>query len=88
MKEITLKKPKVQTLRVNIGDTVVEIPLGNSVPYEEQAALATFEGTVAFYKRYIPKAIAKTLTVEEYNQITAAWLEATREASGMTPGES
>ena len=86
--EVTIKKPEVQTLRVNIGDTVVEIPLGNSVPYEEQAALATFEGTVAYYKRYIPEDIAKTLTVDEYNQITAAWVEATKAASGMTPGES
>lgn len=86
--EVKIKKPEVQTLRVDFGDTVVEIPLGNSVPYDEQAALATFEGTVAFYKRYIPKAIAKTLTVDEYNQITAAWLQATKEASGMTPGES
>lgn len=87
MKEITLKKPEVQTLRVNFGDTVVEIPLGTSVPYDEQATLATFEGTVAFYKRFIPKDIAKTLTVDEYNQITTAWLQATKEASGMTSGE-
>ena len=86
--EVKIKKPEVQTLRVDFGDTVVEIPLGNSVPYDEQATLATFEGTVAFYKRYIPKDIAKTLTVDEYNQITTAWVEATKAASGMPPGES
>jgi hypothetical protein len=85
--EITLKKPEVETLRVNIGDTSVEIPLGSSLTLEDYADLNTFEGTVRFYNRYIPKNIAKTLTFAEYNQITQAWTEATKKASNLSVGE-
>ena len=86
--EITLKKPKVETLRVNIGDEVVEIPLGSSLTLEEWATLNTFEGTVKFYNKYIPAKIAKTLTYDEYNQITTAWTEATQKQSKISVGES
>ena len=85
--EITLKKPEVQTLRVNIGDASIEIPLGNSLTIEEYSDLDTFEGTVRFYKRYIPEDIANGLTFAEYNQITQAWTEATRKAANMSVGE-
>ena len=85
--QITLKKPKVETLSVNIGDAVVEIPLGNSLTLEEYADLNTFEGSVRFYNRYIPEEIAKTLTIAEYNQITEAWGEATRKVSKLSVGE-
>lgn len=85
--EITLKKPEVETLRVNIGKDSVEIPLGNSLSLEEWDLIKTFEGTVEFFKKFIPGDIAKTLTISEYNQITAAWKQATSEQVGADPGE-
>ena len=85
--EITLKKPEVETLLVNIGDTKVEIPLGTSLSIAEYDSIKTFEGTIEFYKKYIPKEIADALTFDEYNQITTAWVEATRKAGRVSPGE-
>lgn len=85
--EITLKKPEIETLRVNIGKTVVEIPLGPSLTVDDFASLSTFEGTIKFYNRFIPEKIAKTLTFAEYNQITEAWQEATRKSGKIEPGE-
>lgn len=85
--EITLKKPELETLRVNIGETVVEIPLGNSITVDEYAELSSVDGTINFYKKYIPKDIAKTLTFAEYNQITTAWVEATKKSTKMGLGE-
>lgn len=85
--EITLKKPKIETLRVNIGDASVEIPLGSALTVDEYKQIGTFEGTIKFYSKYIPKEIAKNLTFAEYNQITEAWVEATRNASNVNPGE-
>lgn len=85
--EITLKKPELETLRVNIGETVVEIPLGNSITVDEYAELSSVDGTINFYKKYIPKDIAKTLTFAEYNQITTAWVEATKKQTKMGLGE-
>lgn len=85
--EITLKKPKIETLKVNIGDASVEIPLGSALTVDEYKQIGTFEGTIKFYSKYIPKEIAKNLTFAEYNQITEAWVEATRKASNVNPGE-
>lgn len=85
--EITLKKPEIETLRVNIGDDVVEIPLGSSLTVDEFEELGTFEGTVKYYNKYIPAKIAKKLTFAEYNQITAAWREATQKATKLSAGE-
>jgi len=85
--EITLKKPEIETLTVKIGDSSFEIPLGNSLTIDEYEGLGTFEGTVKFYKKYIPEKIAKDLTFAEYNQITEAWAEATRKAGKLGVGE-
>ena len=85
--EITLKKPEVETLRVNIGDEAIEIPLGMSLTVDEFASLGSFEGTVKFYNKFIPEKISKTLTFAEYNQITEAWREATRKSGKINSGE-
>ena len=85
--EITLKKPKIETLTVNIGDKSFEIPLGSALTVDEYKQIGTFEGTLKFYNKFIPKEIAKNLTFAEYNQITEAWVEATKKASNLNPGE-
>lgn len=85
--EITLKKPEVETLRVNIGEGGFEIPLGNSLSFEEWKLIETFEGTVEFFKKHIPEKLINALTISEINQITAAWKQATHEQIGVNPGE-
>lgn len=85
--EITLKKPEVETLLVNIGDTKVHIPLGNSLSIADWKLIETFEGTFEFFKKYIPEEVANSLTVSEINQITEAWKKATREQTGLSSGE-
>lgn len=85
--EITLKKPEVETLLVNIGDIKVHIPLGNSLSIADWRLIETFEGTFEFFKKYIPEEVANSLTVAEINQITEAWKKATREQTGLTSGE-
>lgn len=84
---VTLKKPEVETLRVNIGKDTFEIPLGNSLSIEEWKLIETFEGTVEFFKKHIPEEVIKSLTISEINQITAAWKQATHEQIGVNPGE-
>ena len=85
--EVTLKKPEVETLRVNIGKETYEVPLGNSLAIEEWKLIETFEGTFEFFKKYIPAEVANKLTICEINQITEAWKQATREQTGVNPGE-
>ena len=85
--EITLKKPVIETLKVNIGKETAEIPLGPFLTVDEYASLNTFEGTIAFYKKYIPKEVADVLTFDEWNQITEAWTEATKKLGRISSGE-
>ena len=88
MQEFTLKKKEAKTLRLNISDESFQIPLAGSLTPEEAVTLNTAEGTIAFFNKYISPEIAKELTVDDYNEITEAWKNATRKASGKTPGES
>lgn len=85
--EITLKKPEVETLRVNIGEGTYEIPLGASLTVSDYASLNSFEGTIAFYKKYIPEEVADSLTFDEWNQITEAWTKATKKSGRLSSGE-
>lgn len=85
---ITLKKPAVQTLTVNIGEKSYEIPLGSSLSIGEAKGLDTFEGTLAFYRKHIPSKVLDSLTYAEVNQITKAWAEETQKASQVSLGES
>ena len=85
--EVTVKKPEVETLRVNIGEDSFEIPLGNSLSIADWRLIETFDGTFEFFKKYIPEEVANSLTVAEINQITEAWKKATREQTGLSSGE-
>lgn len=88
MTEFTLKKREADTLKLNIGDESYHIPLAGSLTPSEAAGLDTGEGTIAFLNKYLPKEITDALTVNEYNEITHAWAEASKKASGKTVGES
>ena len=84
---LNLKKPKVETLKVNIGDESYFIPLGASLSIKETKGLDTFEGTLAFYKKYIPEEVLESLSYAEVNQITKAWAKETQKSSKISLGE-
>lgn len=88
MAEFTLKKREADTLKLNIGDESFQIPLAGSLTPEEAAPLDTQAGTIEFFNKYISKEIADALTINEYNAITKAWVDASKKVSGKTPGES
>ncbi len=89
MKEITLggKPREEKTLRVNIGDEHYDIPLGGMLKPRELAAMDTPAKTMAFLEKYIPKKIVEDLCIDDYNTLVHAWMDATKEASGVSVGE-
>lgn len=86
MEEFTLSKKPTKVLKVNIEDETFSIPLAGSLTPEEAAPLDTPAGTVAFIQKYLSKSAIKKLTIDDYNEITAAWTTASGKG-GKTPGE-
>ena len=87
MAEFTLKRKPAKTLKVNIGDESFQIPLSMCLTPEELAPLGTAEGTRDFFRKYLSEDVKKELTIEDYNEITRAWVEASNKAGGKTTGE-
>ena len=87
MAEFTLKRKEANTMRLNIGDESFQIPLAGSLTPEEAIPLDTQAGTIAFFQKSISGDIQKTLTIDEYNEISKAWIAASKAAGGKTPGE-
>ena len=88
MAVLTLKKKPTNVLKVNIGDDTFSIPLRGSLTPAEAAPLNTQAGTIAFLQKHLSDEVIEVLTIDDYNQITAAWIKASNEASGKTAGES
>lgn len=88
MQEFTLTPKETNTLRLNIGEESFQIPLAGSLTPDEAAKLDTVTGTVAFFQKHLSKKAIKVLTIDDYNEITKVWLEASKVASGKEPGES
>lgn len=87
MTKFTLKPIETKTIKINYLDESFELPLQGSLTFEEANLLATPEGTYAFMKKHVPEDILKTLKVEEYNMILAAYREASEKNSGKRLGE-
>lgn len=87
MTEFTLKPIETKTIKINYLDESFELPLQGSLNFEEANLLATPEGTYAFMKKHVPEKIMKTIKVEEYNMILAAYREASEKNSGKKLGE-
>lgn len=87
MAEFTLKRKPAKTLKVNIGDESFHIPLSMCLTPEELAPLGTAEGTRGFLRKYLSEDMKKVLTIEDYNAITRAWIDASNKAGGKTTGE-
>ena len=87
MADFTLKRREAKTLKIHIDDQTYEIPLSGSLRPKEVAKLDTVDATMEFMKHYIPAEVIDDLTQDEYNDIVKAWGEASKEASGLKPGE-
>lgn len=91
MKEITIKAPN-EVLKVNFGDKSFSIPLGNSLPFDKVVEISKVQGNERLNLIYellmesIPNDIS--LSMGEAAQIINAWVEATKEVSGISLGES
>lgn len=88
MAEFTLKRKEASTLKLNIGEDSFQIPLAGSLTPEEAAPLDTQAGTIAFFQKYLSDDIKAVLTIDDYNEITKAWVSASKKAARKTPGES
>lgn len=87
MAEYTLKKKQAKTLKLNIGDESFHIPLSMCLTPEELAPLDTPEGTREFFRKYLSNDVIAVLTIEDYNEITHAWVNASNKAGGKKAGE-
>ena len=76
MPEFTLKRKEANTLRLNIGNCTVNVPLAGSLTPAKAKQLETPEGTREFFAEYLPEDLAATLTVDEWNAIIHAWQNA------------
>lgn len=81
MAEYTLNKRPTKVLKLNIGDETFSIPLAGSLTPEEAAPLDTREGTIAFFQKYLSKKVIKMLVIDDYNEITQAWIKASGEGN-------
>lgn len=92
MREITLgNKKEVSALKVNIGKDTYSIPLTGSFTIAEMEKIKDEikddkEG-YAFFAKYIPLDILKSLTISEFKELTEAWKSASEEESGIGLGE-
>ena len=86
MEEFTLSKKPTKVLKVNIEDESFDIPLAGSLTPEEAAPLDTQAGTIAFFQKYMSKKAIAKLVIDDYNEITAAWVKASNQ-KGKSSGE-
>lgn len=91
MAEFTLKKREEDLLKLNIGNESFNIPLANSMTFDEAASMETMDGAIGFFKKYIDKNITDALTLGDWREVINAWREASERAmkpGDITPGES
>ena len=87
MAEFTLKERPKKTLKLNIGEESFNIPLAGSLTPEEAAPLDTQAGTIEFFQKYLSEDVKKILVIDDYNEITKAWIKASKVPGGKTAGE-
>lgn len=81
-----------EVLKVDIGGKIYSIPLGTSLKVKEYRKLKKIgndeEGMFDFLAKYLGKEVVEDLSIQDITTIFNAWAEATKEASGMSLGES
>lgn len=80
---------------IKIGEKEYEVPLMGDVPYDELNKI--LDGTedktpLAHYKtfleKYLPKKVVAGLSVNQLRMIQSDWAKYSKDAMGITPGES
>lgn len=86
MADFVLIRRPAKMWTVDIDGNIFEIPLGGSMTHDEAEGLETAAGTDAFFLKYIPEPVYKSLTLNERNTLVHAWRKATADA-GSNLGE-
>jgi hypothetical protein len=80
-------KQTTNTLSVEIGSKVYSVPLAKSIKLKELRSMKDEESIYEFFSKYIDSEVLEDLTANEYSQIVDAWVEANKEAEGISLGE-
>ncbi len=80
-------KQTTNTLSVEIGSKVYSVPLAKSIKLKELRSMKDEESIYEFFSKYIDSEVLENLTANEYSQIVDAWVEANKEAEGISLGE-
>ena len=86
MADFVLVRKPVKMWSLDLDGQEYKIPLGGSITYDEAAGLETAAGTDAFFLKYIPEDVYKSLTLNDRNTLVHAWRKATADA-GSNLGE-
>lgn len=87
-KKVTIGGQNANVLAVEIGKKTYSVPLAGSMKRKDILALKDEESVYAMFARYIPSEVLDDMTVDEYNQLAQAWVDANEEESGASLGES
>ena len=87
-KKIKLGGGSVEVLAIEIGDKTYSLPLAGSMTRKELKALTDEEAVYNLLLTHIPEEVLDTLSMNDYNQLVQAWMDATTESQDATLGES
>lgn len=87
-KKIKLGGGSVEVLAIEIGDKTYSLPLAGSMTRKELKALTDEEAVYNLLLKHIPEEVLDTLSMNDYNQLVKAWMDATTESQDATLGES
>lgn len=88
-KKVTLGEHKnIDVLTVEIGKKTYSVPMAGGMKRKELKALKDEESVFNMFAKYIPEDVLDELTVDEYNQLAQAWIDANEEKNGAPLGES
>ena len=80
---------------IKIGEKAYEVPLMGDVPYDELNRIldgtddkTPLEHYKIFLEKHLPKKIVAGLSVNQLRMIQSDWAKYSRDAMGITPGES
>ena len=78
----------INTLDVEIGNKTYSVPLAGSMKRKELMAMKDDESIFQMFSKYIPAEVLDNLTVDEYNQLGQAWIDANENKENTSLGES
>lgn len=87
-KKVVLGGQNANVLAVEIGKKTYSVPLAGSMKRKDVLALKDDESVYAMFARYIPSEVLDDMTVDEYNQLAQAWIDANEDKNGSSLGES